>query len=145
VPLLLDRLAEPQNLRRLVVAFCAIVVVCVPLAAFALVQASRAIGRVETGRKVGSAITCAATSAVIDAGRATIKAGANVRPREFAQSLEELGLPSTATRKQLAEAAADAYALAISRAVVEQSGVRGVVRRDGTLDCAALRRAARIG
>ncbi len=142
---ILDRLAEPQNLRRLVVVFCALVVISVPLAAYALVTATQAISRVEAGRKVGSAITCAATSAVIDAGRTTIKAGAYVRPREFARALEDLGLPPQTTRERYAAIAADAYARNVSRAVLSGSGVRGVVRRDGTLDCKALREAAKIG
>lgn len=149
---LIDRLAEPRNLQWLIVAFLSLVVVAVALAGVAVVRASQsatdaedAIERVEDGRKVGSAITCSATSAVIDAGRTTIKAGAYVRPREFARALEDLGLPPQTTRERYAALAADAYARNVSRAVLSESGVRGVVREDGTLDCAALRKAANIG
>lgn len=147
----IDRLAEPRNLQWLIVGFLALVVVALALAGLAVVQAAAsatraqdAIDRVEEGRKVGSAITCAATSAVIDAGRTTIKAGAYVRPKEFADALEDLGLPPETTRKRFAAIAADAYARNVSRAVLSGSGVRGVVRPDGTLDCKALRVAAKI-
>ncbi len=155
---LIDRLAEPQNLRRAVVLLCGLLALAVVLAGLAVVKANAAataaqtaaddaqlaIDRVEAGRRIGSAITCAATSAVIDAGRTTIKAGAYVRPVEFARALEQLGLPPETTRKKYAAIAADAYARNVSRAVLSGSGVRGVVREDGTLDCAALRKAAKI-
>lgn len=106
-------------------------------------DAKTAIRRVESGRKIGSAINCATTSAIIDAGRETIRSGAYVRPAEFALALENLGLPPFTTRAQYARAAARGYARKISIAV-GKTGVRGVVREDGTLDCAALQKAAKI-
>lgn len=153
----LDRLAEPKNLRFIAVVFCVLVVVAVALGALATAisfqsaanargaaaDAKRAIERVEAGRRVGSAITCATTSAIIDAGRDTIRASAYVRPKEFAIALESLGLPPFTTRAEYANAAAQAYARKISVAV-GKTGVRGVVREDGTLDCVALQKAAKI-
>lgn len=148
---LIDRLAEPQNVARALVVLLGLLAVTVALASVAIVvsvqsasDAQTAIERVNDGRKVGSAVTCATTSAIIDAGRETIKAGAYVRPKEFARALEKIGLPALTTRAQYADAAAQAYARSISRAV-GKTGVRGVVRADGTLDCAALRRVAKIG
>lgn len=148
---LLDRLTEPQNLARALVVLLGLLAVTVVLATGANVVAfesaadSRtALRSVDEGRKVGSAVTCATTSAIIDAGRETIESGAYVRPREFAAALERLGLPPFTTRAQYAAIAAQSYARNISVAV-GRTGVRGVVRTDGSLDCAALRRAAKIG
>lgn len=121
-----------------------VTIIALAFALAGVVRSQQAVTRQDEGRRIGSAVTCAAVSAVIDAGRATIKAGAIVRPREFAEALQELGLPSPDTRRALAAAAAQQYATAISRAVVEQSGVQGLVRDDGTLDCARLRAAAHI-
>jgi hypothetical protein len=67
----------------------------------------------QAGRRVAIAVTCAALSAVIDQGRATI----------------------SASHTQRARRAADAYRDGIAQRVQRQTGVHGLVRRDGSLDC----------
>ena len=82
--------------------------------------------------------TCAATSAVIDAGRATLKSGAVLNPPAFREALERLGLPPTKVRIIQSEKAAREYGRAIAVAVVETTGRKGLARKDGTLDCRRL-------
>jgi hypothetical protein len=141
---ILDTLAKPTNLRKLALALIVLVTVAVVSGMLAIAVAFHAITSTNEGRRIGSAITCATNSAIIDAGRVTIESGATINPHRFAQALEHLGLPPDATRKQAAMAAARAYARKISRTVVKQSGIHGVIRADGSLDCAAVRRAAKI-
>jgi hypothetical protein len=59
------------------------------------------------------------------------------------RNLERLGYPPAEVRKRNARRAADEYARAIARGVERQSGVRGVVRPDGSIDCRRLARLAR--
>jgi hypothetical protein len=106
-------------------------------------QASVTAG-IQAGRREGQKATCAALGAVIDAGRATItagipKPGSPLTP--FERSLRRLGYPPRAQRRTVAERAARQYGLAIAVAVERETGRKGLVRRDGTLNCEALARA----
>jgi hypothetical protein len=67
----------------------------------------------QAGRAIAISVTCAALSAVIDQGRATISA--------------------SDTRK--ARRAADTYRDGIAQRVQRQTGVGNLIREDGTLDC----------
>lgn len=88
------------------------------------------------GRRAAIQVTCAATSAVIDAGRATITGGAESLDPEFAKNLEALGYPPINVRRDQARKAARLYAKAIADKVEAATGVEGVVHeKDGTLDC----------
>ena len=90
------------------------------------------------GNRKAIAATCAATSAVIDAGRATLKSGAVLNPPEFRRALEQLGLPKTKVRIIQSEKAAREYGRRIALAVEQTTGRRGIARKDGTLDCRRL-------
>jgi hypothetical protein len=102
------------------------------------------VDAIQAGRREGQKATCAALSAVIDAGRTTItagipKPGSPLTPLE--RSLRRLGYPPRAQRRAMAERAARQYGLAIAVAVARETGRTGLVRRDGTLNCEALARA----
>lgn len=92
------------------------------------------------GRATSLTATCATLSGVIEAGRATILGGVIIKPREFERNLERMGLPPRPTRKRSATSAAAAYANAIAARVETATGKHGLIRKDGTLDCALLRR-----
>ena len=94
------------------------------------------------GRQTAVAITCGAISAVIEAGRATITSGSQVSP-EFERNLRKLGYPPRSQREEAARKAARAYSVSIAQAVEEESGVQGIVREDGTLNCERVQEAAR--
>lgn len=102
----------------------------------------------KAGRAVALDVTCGAASAVIEAGRRTItgssvardpKTGKVDQKRELA--LRKLGFPPLKVRERHAAEAAAEYAREIARRVEEQSGRRGLVRKDGALDCGRLKRA----
>jgi hypothetical protein len=95
------------------------------------------------GRRTAVSITCGATSAIIEAGRATILGGGRSITPELERNLRRLGYPSRAQREREARRAAEAYSLGIASAIEKESGVQGIVREDGTLDCDRLLVAAR--
>lgn len=96
------------------------------------------------GRRIGQLITCASISAVIDAGRATITGSNSIGPPRLERSLEALGLPPPSVRARQAQIGARLYAQSIAQKVETASGVRGIVRRDGSLNCALLRKLTAI-
>lgn len=96
------------------------------------------------GRRLSLTATCSTLSGVIEAGRATILGGVIIRPREFERNLERMGLPPQRVRRHSATTAAAAYAEAIARRVEQATGKKGLIRKDGTLDCSLLRRIGRI-
>ena len=95
----------------------------------------------QDGRVIAIQASCAATSAVIDAGRKTILTAGDLPPK-FARALERLGYPSAQARKARARVAAEAYARSIAEDVERQSGVKHLVRPDGRLNCDRLTSAA---
>jgi hypothetical protein len=95
------------------------------------------------GRRNAVAIVCGATSAIIEAGRASILSGGELPPR-LERNLIRLGYPERAERRAQARAAAEAYSLGIAGAIEKESGVQGLVRADGTLDCDRLLKASRV-
>jgi hypothetical protein len=94
------------------------------------------------GRRTAVAITCGAVSAVIESGRASILAGVQLPPK-LERRLVSYGYPTKPERVVAARKAANAYSLGIASAVEKESGVQGIVRRDGSLDCGLLLKAAR--
>lgn len=102
-----------------------------------------AIHKIQASRQVAVNVTCGINAAIIDAGRSIILSGTKKRPpASNERALRKLGFPPYKVRKTQAQQAAAAYAQFISHAVQQQVGARarGVVRRDGSIDCAALRR-----
>jgi hypothetical protein len=89
------------------------------------------------GRRTAVSITCGATSAIIEAGRATIINGAELPPR-LERHLTRFGYAPRAQRRRAARATADRYSRGIAAAIELESGVQGVVRENGTLDCKRL-------
>lgn len=94
------------------------------------------------GRQIAIGITCGATSAIIAAGRATITGGGNLPP-ELERNLRRLGYPPRSVREASARRAAEAYSSSIANAIEKQSGVKGIVRSDGSLDCDRVKVASR--
>jgi hypothetical protein len=110
----------------------------------ALVRQGDTLDKVQQGRRQTIAINCGATAAVIDAGRTLIKgSAAKPFPPQLERFLHSLGYPPRPVRQKQAKAAADAYAAAISSRIAATSGVHGLIRRDGSLDCRRIQRIAR--
>lgn len=114
------------------------------LVVLALIGQGNVLDDIQEGRRAAVDVTCAATSAVINAGRATITGGAESLDPEFARNLEKLGYPSKPVRERQARKAAKLYAGAIAREVERATGVTGVVKEDGSLDCERLAVLSRV-
>jgi hypothetical protein len=95
-----------------------------------------AIDTQRQGRKVAVEVTCGALTGVIDAGRATLVAP--VQPPRLRHELERLGLPKGRAGRRLRAQAATAYSRFVALRVEQASGVRGLVTKDGRLDCRKL-------
>lgn len=155
----IDTLAEPHNLRRLIVAFLALVVAAMILGAVALtmqVNQSRDVRdlaqrnrtaiavalvaqrREREGRLIASTFTCAVADAVATAGRDVLLAGGKPQPEPFESNLLRLGFPSLKVRRAAAIAGAAAYVFQIRQRVAKQTGRSDLVRNDGSLDCRRL-------
>ncbi len=91
------------------------------------------------GRDIARDFSCATTSAVIDAGIATIKGGGRTISPEFERNLRRLGYPPLVQRQLQADLAAAAYARAVATRVQSATGRTDLVREDGSLNCARLR------
>jgi hypothetical protein len=106
---------------------------------------------VRDGRRTSVGISCAATSAVIDAGRAVITGragGGNAMSKQFVQNLERLGYPPKKQREEAAAKAADFYLRSIVEGIAKQVGAHKagqVVTPKGSLDCDAVRRLTHTG
>jgi hypothetical protein len=121
--------------------------------------------RQQEGRKVAIEVLCGFASAVSDAGRKTI-AGSVALPGQtkrdadrivldkhgrvigvvsgrFARFLEAHGYPLAPQRLTGSKRAAEAYTRNLSNAVAEETHVKGLVKPDGTLDCARLQKVSR--
>lgn len=79
---------------------------------------------------------CAATSAVIEAGRLTITGEIAGDPDQAA--LRRMGFPPKRARDAQAQVVADAYANHIREHVTRVTGKPPPVNKDGTLDCRRL-------
>jgi hypothetical protein len=120
------------------------------------------LARQQEGRKVAIEVLCGFASAVSDAGRKTI-AGSVAFPGHtkrdadrivldkhgriiglvsgrFGRFLEAHGYPLAPQRLTGSRRAAEAYTRNLSIAVAEETRVKGLVRADGTLDCARLQK-----
>lgn len=139
-----DALASPRVLRVARGVFIVLLAVGVTSNAIAIRVALDADQGQREGRRVAVQTTCAAISAVIDAGRATILAAGQEQPQPFERNLLKLGYPSLERRRTASELAAATYARSIAGRVAAITGSKGLVRPDGSLDCARLRKAARL-
>lgn len=101
------------------------------------------VERQREGRAIAINVMCGGISSVIEAGRATITGSSTLSP-EFERNLERLGYPPERQRKAAARAAAKGYAASIAAAVQQESGVRGLVRKDGSLNCERLRQVTHV-
>lgn len=140
--------ATIEQLRRVVyavVAIALIVIVGVSVGWYVVGREStQRATDIQESRKIATGVMCAFGSALADAGRATISGG-DIQPPVFARNLERLGLPPKSVRVAGAKTAGAAYVTAIVAAVEQQTGIKGFVRKDGTLDCAKLQRATVAG
>lgn len=124
-------------------------IVTVVIVAPTVLDTSRTTAQIQEGRRAGQQITCAANAAVIDAGRSVITGHAPGKPpapppRAVERTLRKLGYPPFAVRQQRAERAGDEYGRQIARAIQRATRVKGLVKRDGTLDCKRLAAATGI-
>ena len=139
---MLDFLDDPRVTRIARASFVVLVVVGVLCNAVAIRVAVHAADQQREGRKIAVATTCAAISAVVDAGRNTLKAGGKAQPQPFERNLLKLGYPSLEQRRAGTELAAATYARSISSEVARVTGRKDLVNRDGSLNCGRLRQEA---
>lgn len=130
--------------RRVFTAFILLALCNAAAFAVALEDRTRNITRIDEGRTVSVQTTCAAISAVIDAGRATIQQSGMSLPTRYERELRKLGAPSASERRVSLELAAATYARMIATRVQRSTGRTDLVRRDGTLDCRKLQRVAKV-
>lgn len=192
----MERLAEPDVIRRLLVVLLALVAVAFALGAYGIVRATQAATDAEAaaigakqaiasakqavtqqneGRKLSQRTICGGLNAVISAGRDVIQSGATIDPAEldaalrryklpiakakkaiaaalshvtnlenFTKMLKRYGLPPQRTIAALSRARALTYVHKITSIVTKEGGAASVVRSDGLLDCAKLRRVTNI-
>jgi hypothetical protein len=120
------------------------------------------LARQQEGRKVAIEVLCGFASAVSDAGRKTIAGSVALPGRtkrdadrivldkhgrvigvvsgRFARFLEAHGYPLAPQRFTGSRRAAEAYTRNLSTAVAAETHATGLVRPDGTLDCARLQK-----
>lgn len=122
----------------------ALMVVALVKSQDAVTRSQNALQAQVEGRRIGQLVTCSSISAVIDAGRATITGSNSIGPPRLERSLEALGLPPQRVRERQAQLGARLYAQSIAQKVETASGVRGIVKKDGSLNCALLRRLTAI-
>lgn len=122
--------------------FTLLVTVALTLSIVAVRSLQSQQDRQREGRKLAVETICGIEQATIDAGRAQLLSGANLKPDRFRRNLERLGYPPRELREKAARQAALAYSSHIAKAVERESGVRGLVKRDGTLRCDLLVRAS---
>lgn len=132
---ILDLLGSPRAVRAGRAIGMVLLVVAVASNGVAIRFAIRAEKEQRRGRQISTQTTCAATSAVIEAGRQTILAGGRRQPDRFERNLAKLGYPPLEARQKAAELAAQAYARAIASKVQEITGRTDLVQRNGALDC----------
>lgn len=97
----------------------------------------------KAGRSAALDVTCGTNKAIIEAGRTIILGGTERPPTpEMETALRRLGFPPYAVRREQAEVSAAAYALRIAQTIQEQSGKKGIVNRDGSLNCDRLKAVA---
>lgn len=95
------------------------------------------IKRAGEDRRAAVTTLCAATSAVIDAGRTTITNGGQLPPR-LERNLIRLGYPQPDVRRRQAQDAARLYGESIALRVQRATKAEGIVTVTGRLRCAAL-------
>lgn len=110
-------------------------------------QAKSAVQKIEVGRRAGTKVTCAISTAVIRAGRALIEESARQPlPVTLEAFLLPHGYPARKQREAGAEILGQVYTQRISQGIVAAVGVKGVkvLNHDGTVNCERLRKLARV-
>jgi hypothetical protein len=113
----------------------------------AAAEAQVAVSQVQQGRHIGQGITCAVLSAVGQEGQQVIAGSASgLGSGPFTRFLEAHGYPPLSVREKAARIAGEQYVRGISRRVHAQVGSKGdgLIRADGTIDCARLERLSNI-
>lgn len=111
-----------------------------------------AISKVQTGRKAATGFTCAAASALAQAGREVVEqsnAQRKVPTPKAEKLLLELGFPPLDQREAAAKATGRAYTHRITELVEQKAGVprkiaASLIEADGSLNCARLRELAKV-
>ena len=106
------------------------------LAAIAVFGNQSDLERQKEGRGIAINVLCSVSNGTVDAGRLILT--------DKLPGTEPYRQPRSAAQRKAADAYAKSYGRVISEAVVAQAGVRAddVIRKDGTVDCDALKRAA---
>lgn len=113
-------------------------------AAVALALNAKQAADQREGRALAIDALCAATSGVINAGRATLTE--QRLPPRLERHLMRYGYPSREVRQAAAEESARRYGRMIASTVERQANIKAhIAKPDGTLDCSLLKRAARAG
>lgn len=105
------------------------------------------LGKIEDGRRAGTQLNCAIATAVIAAGRETIeRASSAPLPPKLEALFTQLGFPSKEVRETGARVEAQAYARKINAGIEDATHVHSarILKPDGTVDCAQLRKIARV-
>lgn len=120
----------------------------------AVTESHQAVVNQTKGRRAANAVSCATTSAIIDAGRQIVESAAtspgdrivngHVVSGELARFLEAHGFPGPRQRSASAQLAAHQYAEFIAARVIADTRVAGIIRPDGSLDCTKLLKVARL-
>jgi hypothetical protein len=131
-----------HNHRQAMVILAVLFVVQFGLGSWALILTSRTedlVHQIQDQRRQGAGINCGISSAIIEAGRATITNGGTLPPK-LERFLERHGFPPAPVRERQAAMTARRYAQSISTAVARSVGPgSGVIRPNGSIDCARLR------
>ena len=105
---------------------------------------NQTVAEVQADHRLSLQVTCAALSAISQAGRAVIAHGTQAVSPAQERALRHLGFPPAAVRARQGQRAADAYVTAISAAVDARVGRKGdgLVAPNGTIRCRRLERLA---
>lgn len=110
-------------------------------------QARSAVQKIEVGRRAGTKVTCAISTAVIHAGKSLIEESARQPlPATLEAFLLPHGYPARKDREAGAEILGEVYTQRITAGIIAAVGVKGVevLNADGTVNCERLRQLARV-
>lgn len=105
----------------------------------AVIAAVSAVEAQKDGRRIASTATCVAIGAITKAGQAAVAKSATPIRGAYAENLRRLGAPTQKQREAAAMAARVEYGRTIARDIEQRTGIPGIARPDGTIDCARLR------
>lgn len=114
-------------------------------------KANKGVAAIQEGRKAGTELTCAISTAVVVAGRNLVESsGKAPMPPKLEAFLVSLGYPDPQQREAQSREAGRRYVQHVSEAIEQAAGVQGlkvgseILNPDGTVDCARLREVARV-